>query len=170
MQLINKDGFVADPWRRLDENGVDGAGVPRTGDVIIDHHRLTALTSGEARDGRTGLHIENDASAATLHTVLFRLDLISIDFPATGDGRGFSLARLLRTMGFSGELRAFGPLIADQFAYALACGFDTLEISSDLAERQPEYQWLAARDAVLPGLQSGYVAAVDVLSRRHPSL
>lgn len=170
MQLINRDGFIEDPWRRLDDNVLDGAGVPSDGDVIIDHHRLTALTSGKPRNGKTGLHIENDAAATHLHNVLSRLDLISIEFPATGDGRGFSLARQLRTMGFAGELRASGPLIVDQFAYALACGFDTVEIPTALAKRQPEAQWLAARDAIEPGLQIGYPAAVDVLARRHPNL
>ena len=170
MQLISNDGFVEDPWRRLDDNSVDGAGVPNDGDVIIDHHRLTALTSGGGRNGRTGLHIENDATVASLHNVLPRLDLISIEFPANGDGRGFSLARQLRTMGFTGELRASGPLIVDQFAYALACGFDTVEIPDDLAKRQPEVQWLKARDAIKPGFQLGYPATVDVLARRHPEL
>lgn len=167
MQLISRDGFVTDAWRRLDENALDGAELPDTGDVIIDHHRLTAFTSGEPRSGRTGLHIDNDASAPALHNVLSRLDLISIDFPATGDGRGFSLARQLRDMGYTGELRAFGPLIVDQFALAIACGFDTVEIPHDLAKRQPQEQWRAALGEITTGFQPNYPAATNVLSRRH---
>ena len=167
MQLISRDGFIADGWRRFDEDAVDGPDVPAEGDVILAHHRLTALTSGHERVGKTGLHIENDASVQSLHNVLSRLDLISIDFPSRADGRGFSLARRLRGMGFKGELRARGPLIVDQFAFALSCGFDTVEIPMDLAERQPEAQWLKALDAIEPGFQLGFSSGIEVLSRRH---
>ena len=64
-----------------------------------------------------------------------------ITFPAFSDGRGFTLARRLRVMGYSGRLRAQGHVIADQYAMARRCGFDEVEISADLAARQPEDQW-----------------------------
>lgn len=72
--------------------------------------------------------------------------LIAIDFPAMTDGRGFTLARRLRALGFQGRLRATGKLIADQYAMARRVGFDEVEISADLARRQPEQQWLARAD------------------------
>ena len=43
-----------------------------------------------------------------------------IAFPAMGDGRGFSIARRLRAMGYRGVLRAKGPLVADQARAALS--------------------------------------------------
>ena len=73
-------------------------------------------------------------------------DLIAIDFPAMTDGRGFTLARRLRALGYQGQLRATGKLIADQYAMARRVGFDEVEISADLARRQPEQQWLARAD------------------------
>lgn len=73
-------------------------------------------------------------------------DLIAIDFPATGDGRGFSLARRLRALGYTGKLRASGRLIADQYAMARRVGFDEVEISPEIAERQPQEQWIARAD------------------------
>ena len=73
-------------------------------------------------------------------------DLIAIDFPSFSDGRGFSLARRLREMGFKGRLRAAGRLIADQYAMARRVGFDEVEIDESLAARQPEAQWLARAD------------------------
>lgn len=72
--------------------------------------------------------------------------LIAIDFPAMTDGRGFTLARRLRALGYQGRLRASGKLIADQYAMARRVGFDEVEISADLARRQPEPQWLARAD------------------------
>lgn len=74
------------------------------------------------------------------------LRLIRVSFPAFSDGRAFSIARRLRMMGYRGELRALGPVIADQYAMARRVGFDAVEIPDDLARRQPQAQWLARAD------------------------
>lgn len=74
-----------------------------------------------------------------------RLDdipMIRVDFPSFADGRGFTIARQLRLMGYKGRLRAKGHVISDQYAMARRSGFDEVEISQDLATRQPEDQWL----------------------------
>jgi phosphoadenosine phosphosulfate reductase len=55
---------------------------------------------------------------------------IAISFPSFTDGRGFSLARLLRERhGFTGEIRAVGNLIPDHAQFLLRSGFDTVEIA-----------------------------------------
>ena len=72
--------------------------------------------------------------------------LIAVAFPAFSDGRGFTHARALRAMGYTGRLRARGHVIADQYAMARRSGFDEVEISDDLAARQPEAQWRARAD------------------------
>ena len=95
-----------------------------------------------------------------------RLALIAIAFTGFADGRGFSLARLLRRAGFTGELRASGRLIADQYAHALGCGFDTVEIPDDIAARQDVAQWQAARDAHARSYQRGYIARGSILDAR----
>ena len=57
---------------------------------------------------------------------------IAINFPAFNDGRGLSLAVLLRTrMGFSGELRATGAVHEDILHYMIRCGFDAIELPDD---------------------------------------
>lgn len=71
---------------------------------------------------------------------------IRIAFPAFSDGRGFTLARLLRLQGFQGRLRAEGHVICEQYAMARRSGFDEVEISDDLAARQPEELWLTRAD------------------------
>lgn len=59
-------------------------------------------------------------------------ELIAIDFPAFTDGRGLSLAVLLRTrFGFRGELRAVGDVRADMLHYLYRCGFDTFLMSGE---------------------------------------
>jgi|CXWL01.1.fsa_nt_gi uncharacterized protein (DUF934 family) len=54
---------------------------------------------------------------------------VAVDFPKTNDGRGFSIARLLRDrVGFRGELRAVGAVAHDQLAFMRRCGFDAFEL------------------------------------------
>jgi len=81
-------------------------------------------------------------SPEALKPHLATLRLIRISFPAFNDGRAFTIARRLRVMGYTGRLRALGPVIADQYAMARRVGFDEVEIPDDLAARQPEAQWL----------------------------
>jgi uncharacterized protein (DUF934 family) len=90
---------------------------------------------------------------------------IAIAFPAFTDGRGFSLARALRQAGYGGRLRAVGELIPDQFAFALDCGFDEIEISAERLARQPVEQWLAARDAITVAYQPN-TRVTDIFAAR----
>ncbi len=87
------------------------------------------------------LDLASDTDPAVLAGRVDGVDLIRIDFPSFADGRGFTLARRLRLMGFNGRLRAHGHVIADQYAMVRRAGFDEVEIPPDLARRQPEAQW-----------------------------
>lgn len=89
----------------------------------------------------TALDLAHTEDPATLAPVLGQLSLIRVAFPAFSDGRAFTIGRRLRMMGYTGELRALGPVIADQYAMARRVGFDAVEIPDTLAERQPEDQW-----------------------------
>ena len=56
--------------------------------------------------------------------------MIALEFPKFTDGRSYSHARLLRDRyGFTGELRAVGNVLRDQFQFMLRCGFDSLEVA-----------------------------------------
>ncbi len=58
--------------------------------------------------------------------------LIAIEFPAFTDGRGLSLAVLLRSrFGFAGELRAIGDVRADILHYLHRCGFDSYLMATE---------------------------------------
>ena len=89
----------------------------------------------------SALDIAHTDDPAALEPVLAQLTLIRVTFPAFSDGRGFTVARRLRMLGYTGELRALGPVIAEQYAMARRVGFDAVEIPDDLAARQPESQW-----------------------------
>ena len=87
-----------------------------------------------------------DTDAGQLASLTAGADLVRVAFPAFSDGRGFTLGRRLRALGFTGRLRAAGHVIADQYAMARRSGFDEVEISDELAARQPEAQWKARAD------------------------
>jgi uncharacterized protein (DUF934 family) len=88
-----------------------------------------------------GLDIPNTLAAENLLPVLGDLPMIRIPFPRFDDGRGFSLARNLRLLGYTGRLRAQGHLLADQYTMLRRCGFDEVEIDQSLAQRQPLEDW-----------------------------
>lgn len=79
--------------------------------------------------------------AAVLAPDLAQIQMIRVEFPSSADGRGFTLAKQLRQMGYAGRLRAKGHVLADQYAMARRAGFDEVEIDEALAARQPEAQW-----------------------------
>jgi uncharacterized protein (DUF934 family) len=57
---------------------------------------------------------------------------IEVHFPSFTDGRGYSIARLLRERhGYDGELRAVGDVQRDQLFYLARCGFDAFLLRKD---------------------------------------
>ena len=96
-------------------------------------------------DGATPVVLAPDTDPATLGDYLEH-DLIAVDFPAMTDGRGFTLARILREKGYRGRLRAVGGLISDQYGMARRVGFDEVRIPAALAARQPQEQWTYRAD------------------------
>jgi uncharacterized protein (DUF934 family) len=54
---------------------------------------------------------------------------VEVEFPKFSDGRGYSIARLLRTrLGYRGELRAVGALTRDHLWSLEKVGFDAFEL------------------------------------------
>lgn len=56
---------------------------------------------------------------------------IAINFPTYTDGRGFSLAQLLRAdYAWKGELRAVGDVLIDTVHYLARCGFNSFVLKA----------------------------------------
>ena len=119
--IVTDTGFDADDWT----------------------HDFTPLDQMAANDAAPAVAVDvpSDADPDALAGRLDAIDLIRVDFPSFADGRGFTIARRLRLMGFQGRLRARGHVIADQYAMARRAGFDEVEMDDDMAARQPEDQW-----------------------------
>ncbi|XOY56247.1 MAG: DUF934 domain-containing protein [Rhodobacterales bacterium] len=121
--IVTDTGFAADDW---------------TGP-------FRDATQSIANDCAYAVDIASDTDPATLPRMT-NAPMIRIDFPSFADGRGFTLAAMLRRAGYQGRLRARGHVIADQYAMARRAGFDEVEIDDTMAARQPQDQWLARAD------------------------
>ena len=97
--------------------------------------------SATTHNPRATIDLPSDFDPTQITPELLRARCIRIELPSFADGRGFTLATLLRLRGYNGHLRAFGHVLADQYAMARRCGFDDVQISDELATRQPEAQW-----------------------------
>lgn len=157
--LLDRDGQKPDPWRR-----------PAAADFATATHRLTPLADAGSTPPapvRLGVEIANTADADSLVPRFAELALIAIAFPAYADGRGLSLARRLRRLGYAGRLRAVGPLIPDQADDLAACGFDEIELPAASAARQSPDHWRAAFGAHAAIYQPGYAGAgLSILEAR----
>ena len=119
--------------------------------IVTDHGFSPAAETAAVKladiASHTGaLDLAHTDDPELLEPYLADLKLIRVAFPAFNDGRAFTIARRLRMAGYTGTLRALGPVIADQYAMARRVGFDSVEIPDDLALRQPEAQWLSRAD------------------------
>jgi uncharacterized protein (DUF934 family) len=158
-QLIDARGPAEDRWTLL------GAGdaLPASGAVIVPLDRLDeALGTGL----ELGVHVPNDTAPDSLLPWFGQLALISVAFPNFADGRGFSIGQSLRALGYKGRLRATGPVIADQFAYLLECGFDEVSLPDDLARRQPPEMWVAAPGRITLAYQRGRAGRGSIADAR----
>lgn len=85
-----------------------------------------------------GVWIKNDCDIDAISDDIIRLPIIAIEFPIFTDGRGFSLARILRErFHYTGEIRAIGYPIRDQLCYLKRCGFNAFAFDDgdvDLSE------------------------------------
>ena len=163
MPLIRDGAFADDPWVALD----DESPLPGDRDVIVSLDRLKAESGRIAgRNGRTGVALPNDADPREIADLLAHLDLVALHFPAFTDGRAYSQARQLRIqLGFAGELRATGNVLADQAAFMLRVGFDSFEVGDDVS---PE-TWNRAASAMSLAYQRGYDARLALRKKAPPS-
>jgi uncharacterized protein (DUF934 family) len=131
MPLLKGDRPVADPWRALAAEEP----LPTSGPLLLPLARLEAEAAGLAGfAGELGVVVEPSDRVEALEPWLPRLSLVAVRFPAFGDGRGYSTARILRQRyRFAGEVRATGNVLVDQYQFLRQCGFDAFEVAEGRA-------------------------------------
>lgn len=145
--IVTDAGFAPEDWQGefLALDGLEAAAEPtppagRDGQADAKAHAAVPSLA---------LDLAGDTGAAALARLAswsgwpHRVALLRIRFPNFADGRGLTLARQLRRLGFDGRLRAVGPLLPDQYAMLRRAGFDEVEITKAHAARHAQAHWLA---------------------------
>ena len=86
------------------------------------------------------LHVGDVASHDQL-TFLLDQPIVRLQVDGFADGRGFSVARQLRLLGFAGVIEVIGDLLPDQLPMAVASGIDAILIRVGHAKRCGESHW-----------------------------
>ena len=133
--VFRKTGFVLDGGVFVDAD----AALPKTA-FFVSSARFRAEREALLARGRdVGIVLEPGDRLDDLVADLDGLGALAIRFPKFTDGRGCSLARLLRERhGWRGELRAIGEILWDQLEALCRCGFDTLEVDHEPTRRRLE--------------------------------
>lgn len=133
-EIIRNDTVIADDWQVLRPS----AEVPLALDTlpagrIVVPFAFWLQHAGElSRRGDVGVWLAGNEEPAPLASWLPVLKLVAVDFPKFTDGRGYSIAFLLRSrLGYRGELRAIGDVLADQLFYMRRVGFDSFAVRAD---------------------------------------
>lgn len=160
MALINLTGIQPNGFTVL----ADGAAPKEGENIAISLARLLSESeSFFAAAGSVGVVIDTETAFDVLEGIVSKIDFAIIEFPAFGDGRGFSLAvRLRKDYAFKGEIRAAGPVIPDQALFLLRAGFDTVDASDD---RKAAFEAALER---FPGFyQSDFGGQLSLAHARH---
>jgi uncharacterized protein (DUF934 family) len=130
MPKLIKNGTLQDnPWTLMNEEDW-------TSDSAVLNRVLLPLAfwlaNPEQFTPNMGVWLRSDEDPELLSSALAKLPAIAIVFGIFSDGRGFSLARMLREdFDFSGELQAAGDFMQDQLCYLQRCGFDAFVVADD---------------------------------------
>ncbi|MCG8625166.1 MAG: DUF934 domain-containing protein [Proteobacteria bacterium] len=165
MHIATPQGFVANDWldrpRFLASDLIGGEGEgekpasqpAKEGGVASEGVDRGVLVGGVVECGP-------ETEAEGLVAWLPHITAIEIRFPSAFDGRGFSIARRLRQLGYQGEMRAVGRLHIDQFRHALLCGMNGVGLTEAVAKRMPESHWVKAAETA--GAEASYQARLGV--------
>lgn len=124
--VLTRDGtWIADEWSVIRDpaaavNESEAALLPLT--LYLTQSPLTAR----------GVCLSPTDDPAALVPYLDAIPLIAIDFPVFNDGRGYSIAAVLRSRyQYRGDLRAIGDVLIDQLFFLRRVGFTSFLLRAD---------------------------------------
>ena len=138
-EIIRANAVVADNWqilRHAPETPIAEVEIP-AGRVVVplalwQERHAELIVRGEA-----AVWLAGTDDPAPIAPWLLQLPLVAVDFPKFTDGRGYSVAFLLRSrFGYRGELRAIGDVLPDQLFFMRRVGFDAFAVRADKDVRQ----------------------------------
>lgn len=132
MALLKDGRIVPDPFQAVG----DADPLPEQGAVLVAlarwHAERPLLL---ARPDPVGVRLTSSQTAGEIADDLAHLALVALDLPKFRDGRAFSTARGLRERyRYTGEIRAVGHIIPDQYLFLVRCGVDTVSVPDQTSE------------------------------------
>jgi len=165
--LIKRRRIAADNWLLL-KAGADGAlpEIPAAGDLIVPLALWLARRNdllARAGAGALGVWLDGNEGPEPIAADLPHFGLVAVNFPKFADGRGYSVARLLRERyGYTGEVRAIGEVARDHLLHMERCGFDAYALRQD----QDAEEALSAFDDFSDAYQASVTQPVPLFRRR----
>lgn len=166
MLKLIKDGAVAENlWYRAADLALEQALPAGNCLVSIDYWNANQDAIA-ARSESVAVVIDSTETPDQIQGDLKSIPMIAVNFPAFADGRGFSIARLLRERyNYQGELRAIGAPIRDQLSYLIRVGFNAFE----LAEHYDQKEALNSMKGFTDSYQTSVDQPIPLFRRRNAS-
>lgn len=139
-KLIKQRRVVEDNWKVVTlaaNETADSVRLP-AGPLIVplavwQARRIDLIQREWEHGDALGVWLAPEDDPALIAADLENFSVVGVQFPKFTDGRGYSIATLLRTRyGYKGELRALGDVGRDQLHYLARVGFDAF------AAQEPE--------------------------------
>ncbi|MFL9871022.1 DUF934 domain-containing protein [Paraburkholderia megapolitana] len=136
--IIKNRSIVSDDWivvRAAEDGTLPALDALPAGKIVVPlvlwqaaREALSATRSAT----ELGVWLAPDSEPADIAGDFDKVALLAVEFPVFNDGRGYSIARLLRERyGYKGELRAIGAVLRDQLRFMFRCGFDAYAVRED---------------------------------------
>jgi uncharacterized protein (DUF934 family) len=132
--IIKNKSIVEDGWvvLRLSEADAADSVLVAPGRVIVPLNVWQAQRETLQSRAELGVWLASNDRPEVLQEDIKKFAVIAVDFPKFADGRGYTIAYLLRErLDFTGELRAIGDVLRDQLFYMQRVGFDAFAPRAD---------------------------------------
>lgn len=161
MPLLKDGKEITDIWVFVEDEAElspGGCFTVSLGRFLSEHDMLLA------RNEDVGVRLGPADDPELLKPFLGQINLVEVEFPKYTDGRGYSIANLLRRrLGYEGELRAVGEVLRDQLGFMQRAGFDQVELQADNAEQK----YAAATSEFSEVYQATADDRATIFERRH---
>lgn len=132
-RILRLHDTVTDAWHYLGEEATDSDA------LIVPLAELARQPDAlRGRPGRLGVRLAPADAVEDLAELLPAIELVAVEFPKPGEGRGFSQGRILRQRyRFKAEMRAIGAAVKQDKLFLMArCGFDAFELADGESEEE----------------------------------
>jgi len=126
--LIKNNQISVDAWEVVAQDAV----ATNDNQIFLPLSQIDDVKALIASGKEAGVWLDSDTDYEQLTSVAKDVSVIAINFPKFADGRGYSLARILRDQcNYTGEIRAIGDVLLDQVFYMSRVGFDAYSLRDD---------------------------------------